>query len=430
MVPRLILLLCTLALVLFGVVMIYSASSVSALSEGSDPLDSLVSQLIFAGIGTCAALVVWKVIPLNLWRYDKVVWAVWVLMMLLLLLTAIIGTANYGAQRWLYIGSASIQPSEFAKLAFILMAVRCMSLYNEGALDLRNMVLYGGLGVAVPLAFLLVAQSDMGTTAICLVGIVSVLWLGGFPAKYVYAICGVAVLGLVLVIALGAGYRSDRFLFLNPWNDGENGQGAGYQLVHSYYALAGGGLTGLGLGNSHEKYLYLPFADTDFIFAVVGEELGLVGAVAVIAVFLLFLYAGLQIARQASDAFGGMVAGSFSIMIVFQAFLNIGCVIGVFPTTGKPLPFISAGGSSLVATMLMVGFILAVSEEAGKPSVHERRRADFTLVRNNERSQARGQGHRAVRENVFSRAEARPAASERLRAVRGGGTGSEERRRW
>ena len=136
----------------------------------------------------------------------------------------------------------------------------------------------------------------------------------------------------------------------------------------------------MGLGNSREKF-YLPEAETDFIFAIIGEELGLVGALLVIALFLVILYSGMRIAKEAADDFGAMVAGSCTLMLVFQAFLNIGCVVGLLPTTGKPLPFVSSGGSSLIATFIMVGLILSVSQEAGRPSIYEQRRADLRVVR-------------------------------------------------
>ena len=195
-------------------------------------------------------------------------------------------------------------------------------------------------------------------------------------------ILGVCVLGVVFVVVaiVGTGYRSDRMLFLNPWADGENGLGKGFQLIHSYYAFSEGGLFGVGLGNSREKF-YLPEAETDFIFAIVGEELGMVGALAVVVLFILFLYAGMRIAKAAANDFATMVAGSCTLMLVFQAFLNIGCVVGLLPTTGKPLPFVSSGGSSLIATFIMVGLILSVSKEAGGPSIYEKRRADLRVVR-------------------------------------------------
>ena len=207
-------------------------------------------------------------------------------------------------------------------------------------------------------------QSDLGTAVICVVGILAVMWLGEVPLRTMLIVIGVVV-ALGLVGIFGSSYRRDRLMvFMNPWNDGEGGFGTGFQLIHSLYALSGGGLFGVGLGNSHEKYLYLTQADTDFIFAIIGEELGLVGAAVVIALFLLFLYAGTRIAQSSPDNFGTMVAGGCTIMIAFQAFLNIAMVIGWFPVVGKPLPFISSGGSSLVAMLIMVGIILSVSRGA------------------------------------------------------------------
>ena len=207
------------------------------------------------------------------------------------------------------------------------------------------------------------------------------MWLGEVPLRTMLIVIGVVV-ALGLVGIFGSSYRRDRLMvFMNPWNDGEGGFGTGFQLIHSLYALSGGGLFGVGLGNSHEKYLYLTQADTDFIFAIIGEELGLVGAAVVVALFLLFLYAGTRIAQSSPDNFGTMVAGGCTIMIAFQAFLNIAMVIGWFPVVGKPLPFVSSGGSSLVAMLIMVGIILSVSRGAEAPSIYDRRRADLRVVR-------------------------------------------------
>ena len=205
-------------------------------------------------------------------------------------------------------------------------------------------------------------------------------WLGEAPWKAVAAL----VLGGIVLAAAATffvSYRSDRMLYLDPWNDGEGGYGRGYQIIHSYYAFSQGGLFGVGLGNSREKFLYLPESETDFIFSIIGEEFGMVGALVVIGLFMALLYCGMRIARSAPDDFGTMVAGSLTVMIVFQAFLNIGCAMGVFPTTGKPLPFISSGGSSLVASFMMVGLVLAVSEASGEDREYERRRDDLRIVR-------------------------------------------------
>lgn len=377
--PRLVLLLVVLALTLLGLVMIYSASSIEAISEGGDPADYVFDQLKFAALGVVAAFALWKVFPLSVWC-GPLLWVVWGIGVFLLVLTWLMGTAALGAQRWLQLGPIGIQPSEFAKVAFVLVAAKTYADYREGAISPRSALVQSAVAVLLPVLFLYKTQSDLGTTAIIAVGILAVLWLGELPLRWVLAIAAVGVL-FVLFAIFGTGYRSDRMVYLNPWDDGEGGYGSGYQIIRSWYALAEGGIIGVGLGNSHEKYLYLPEAETDFIYAIIGEELGLVGALLVIALFLAFLYAGMLIARESHSSFGTMVAGGLTIMIVFQAFLNIGFVIGVFPTTGKPLPFISSGGSSLVATFIMVGLILAVSEDAASPSIYERRRADLRVVR-------------------------------------------------
>ena len=301
----------------------------------------------------------------------------------LLVITAVagVGDEEWGARRWLMIGSASLQASEFAKIALVLVAARLFTDFREGQYTVLVFFALVGLLVLAPVLIILGPQSDLGTAMICVVGILAVMWLGEVPLRTMLIVIGVVV-ALGLVGIFGSSYRRDRLMvFMNPWNDGEGGFGTGFQLIHSLYALSGGGLFGVGLGNSHEKYLYLTQADTDFIFAIIGEELGLVGAAVVIALFLLFLYAGTRIAQSSPDNFGTMVAGGCTIMIAFQAFLNIAMVIGWFPVVGKPLPFISSGGSSLVAMLIMVGIILSVSRGAEAPTIYDRRRADLRVVR-------------------------------------------------
>ena len=387
--PRLVLMLSVLALTLLGFVMIYSTSSVIALASASadavatvDPMADTLSQIKFAVAGIVIALVVWKFVPYSIWR-GNLVWAVWLLAFVLLVATMFSGAGEdeWGAQRWLVLGPASLQPSEFAKIALVLVAARLFDDFREGALSVPQFFVMVFLLVLAPVLVILGPQSDLGTAMICVVGILAVMWLGEVPLRTMLIVIGVVV-ALGLVGIFGSSYRRDRLMvFMNPWNDGEGGFGTGFQLIHSLYALSGGGLFGVGLGNSHEKYLYLTQADTDFIFAIIGEELGLVGAAVVIALFLLFLYAGTRIAQSSPDNFGTMVAGGCTIMIAFQAFLNIAMVIGWFPVVGKPLPFISSGGSSLVAMLIMVGIILSVSRGAEAPTIYDRRRADLRVVR-------------------------------------------------
>lgn len=393
--PRIILMLVVLALLLLGFVMIYSTSSVIALTSAdsvdtADPLADTFGQMRFALIGVVLAFVTWKFIPCSIWR-SNVVWGVWLVTILLLLATALAGTGDseWGARRWLFIGPIGLQPSEFAKIALVLVAARLFSDFREGEFTAPVFLALIFVLILAPVLVILGPQSDLGTAMICVVGILAVMWLGEVPWRVMLVVIGaVAVLGLVGIFS--SDYRRARLLvFLNPWNDGMGGYDTGYQLIHSLYALSGGGLFGVGLGNSHEKYLYLTQSDTDFIFAIIGEELGLIGALVVIVLFLLFLYAGMRVARSASSNFGTMIAGGCTIMIVFQAFLNIAMVIGWFPVVGKPLPFVSAGGSSLIATFIMVGLILSVSHDAAAPSVYDNRRADLKVVRATSESDTR-----------------------------------------
>ena len=377
--PRLVLLLCVLGLTLLGFVMIYSASSISAISEDISSAAYLIDQLQFAVVGVVAMFVLWKLVPYRFWE-GPAIWVIWGIAVALLLLTAVMGLSALGAQRWLRLGPISLQPSEFVKIAIILMAARLFAEFRMGLADARTFIVQVLIFIVAPTGFLFATQSDLGTTAIIALGVLGVMWLGEVPLRTI-----LITIGALVVFALGAtvfsSYRGDRFLYLDPWNDGENGYGRGYQIIHSYYAFAEGGIFGSGLGNSREKYLYLPESETDFIFAIIGEELGLIGAVIVIIVWLVMLWAGMRIARAATDNFGAMIAGALTIMLVFQAFLNIGCVIGVFPTTGKPLPFISSGGSSLIASFMMIGLILSVSEDTGGRSVYQDRRDDLRVVR-------------------------------------------------
>jgi len=388
--PRLIMLLCVLGLTLLGFVMIYSASSISAMSEDISTASYLIDQLGFAVVGVIAMFVLWKIVPYRFWE-GPAIWVIWGIAVALLLLTAVMGLSALGAQRWLRLGPISLQPSEFVKIAIVLMAAKLFAEFRMGLADPRTFIVQMIIFIVAPTGFLFATQSDLGTTAIIALGVLGVMWLGEVPLRTI-----LIVIGCLVLFALGAtvfsSYRGDRFLYLNPWNDGENGYGRGYQIIHSYYAFAEGGIFGTGLGNSREKYLYLPESETDFIYAIIGEELGLIGAVAVIIVWLVLLWAGMRIARAATDDFGAMISGALTIMLVFQAFLNIGCVIGVFPTTGKPLPFISSGGSSLIASFMMIGLILSVSEDTGGRSVYEGRRDDLRVVRGGRGERVRNRG--------------------------------------
>ena len=301
--PQVAFVLSVLALTLIGFVMIYSASQVSILSSAAsagnlsdaNPAEYLIDQLKFAVIGVVLAALLWKFIPPEKWK-GPWLWVVYAGALALLLMTAFMGTTALGAQRWLVLGPISLQPSEFAKIAFILMAARIADDYNEGVLVGRPLIVQIVVLLVLPIAFLYKTQSDLGTTIIIFIGILSVMWLGEVSMKVILATLAVAFVAALFAI-FGTGYRTDRLVVYNPWNDGQNGYGDGYQTIHSFYAFAEGGIFGVGLGNSREKFDYLPEAETDFVFSIIGEELGMVGALLVVGLFMVLLFAGLRIAR-------------------------------------------------------------------------------------------------------------------------------------
>lgn len=373
--PRLMVILSAAALLMLGLVMVFSASSITGYVEQGSAISEAVKQVGYSAIGIVAIVLIFAFVSEERLR-GRLGLAYWILCMGLILITAFMGTVGLGAKRWLVIGSISLQPSELAKIAIAIMTARIICDLNEGTIDTVGFAKRFVIYVLGPLAFILVAQSDLGTTMICLVAFIIAVWLGGASPRVIGVIIAiVVVLGIVTTVTTG--YRSDRMSFLNPWADPD---GTGYQLIHSFKAFAAGGLFGLGIGNSYEKLLYLPEAETDFIFSIIGEELGLVGALLVVALFLVFLRGGLHIARQASSDFGLVLVGSLSAMLVFQAYLNIACVLGLFPTTGKPLPFISSGGSSLVSSLLIVGIILMISFKSSKSKEIKNKRDNLRVV--------------------------------------------------
>lgn len=419
MAPRLMVGLSTLALVILGLVMVYSSSSITAFVEQGDSTGEAIKQVAFVVIGLVFAVGAVLFAKHDVLRgFGGTIF--WGICVVLLAITALMGTVGLGAKRWLIIGPISIQISEFAKIAFVLMAARIAEDYRNAEIDMVEAFKQAAIYIIVPLGFLFVTQSDLGTTLICCVGLFIVLVLSGLSGR---AIAGVFIVGaiLVLIAILISSYRSDRlFNFLDPWADE---QGTGYQLIHSYKALAAGGIFGVGIGNSYEKLQYLPEAETDFIFAIIGEEMGLIGAIIVIVAFLVFLRGGFLIASQSKSMFSGFVAAGLTTMVVFQAFLNIACVIGLFPTTGKPLPFISSGGSSMISSLLLVGIILAISFDSHNEDEYRQRRENLHVVSTYSQPQRQGSTVRDGSRRSYHNAQPAKgsALSSSFRVVHGNG---------
>ena len=378
MLPRLVLLLACGGLFAFGCVMVFSASSATA-ALGGDAGPSLAGsgdlarkQLAFGAVGIAAAA---GIVHVGYrWFARNALRIFWVLCVatLVMVFLPVIGRRAYGAARWLNIPLLSFQPSEFAKVVIMLCAASIFSRrYQEGDTDDRGMLVELAVGVVVPLVLILV-EPDKGTTGVIALSLLVMGYVAGVPRGVILAIVAVAAVGLA-VLVVSDGYALQRVLtVLNPESDPI---GDGYQLTQSFYAFGSGGVTGVGLGMSRQKYAYLPMAYNDFILAVVGEECGLVGVLAVLLAFLAIAFAGLRVAMDAPDLLGRCLATGCTTLLVVQFFLNALGVTGGMPLSGKTVPFLSAGGTSVFFSFVLVGAIYSVSRASSLPeTAHDRAR--------------------------------------------------------
>lgn len=366
----------------FGLVMIYSASSITAEVREGSAQHYFVRQLIFIAGG---AFVAWIVSRFDYRKFQKMGMSVWTTGVTLLLACLALGVVRGGARRWIPLGLFNLQPSELAKIACIIVVAAVALEWSRGRMDTGTMFGRVAWLTGVP-ALLIILQPDLGTTMTLLVAVALVLVLAGIDWKWMVAGVLAIVSAGVLLIAIEP-YRVKRVVaFLDPWADP---LGKGYQTVQALLAFGTGGVTGVGLALSRQKYFYLPEAHTDFILAIIGEEVGLVGTFAVLVGFGLFIWAGFKIAVGARDPYGKLVAGATTGMLAFQALLNMAAVTGLMPVTGKPLPFLSYGGSSMLVTMICVGLILSVSEYGGLAP-----RAVRTKPRTEEGTRREGTGQR------------------------------------
>ena len=343
---------------LVGLVMVLSASSYTSQGEYGSPWFYLQRQAMWSGLGAFVLLAVLRV-DYRRWRRFAGLGAVVTLGLLLLVLVPGIGVGANGATRWIGWGPLTIQPSELAKLGILLFSAdllaRRIHRIHDTRTTLRPVLVVTGVAAA-----LIMAQPNLGTTLVLGAIVLSLLFVAGSPLGRLAALAGVGVVAATLA-ALAAPYRRARvFAFLDPWADPLN---TGYQTIQAWAAIAEGGISGVGVGAGRAKWGFLPFAHTDFIFAVIAEELGLVGAVAVLALFVTLAVLGVRTALRAPDAFGTLLASGVTGWFVMQAFVNIGAVVGVLPITGVPLPFVSAGGSSLLASMAAAGILLNVARQ-------------------------------------------------------------------
>ncbi len=344
------------ALVAAGVVMVYSASAIVAHDRFGDSTFFFKRQAVWATLGMMALAITQRIHYARLRTLTPLLLFLTVTALVLVLVPGI-GRVAGGARRWIAIaGPFAFQPAEGAKLVLVLYLAHVLT--ARGRTDTLQAagppLLITGL-----CAGLVLLQPDMGTALLLGALTLGLLFIGGVRPLHLLGLSA-ATLPLLTVAVLGEGYRRQRILaFLNPWRDP---QGAGFHIIQSLLALGSGGLLGLGLGNSRQKFFYLPEQHTDFIFAILGEELGLIGAVAIVALFGLLAVRGFRIAREAPDRYGSLVAAGITLMIVLQAIINIGVTTGVLPITGVPLPFVSFGGSSLLFTLISVGILLNISQ--------------------------------------------------------------------
>jgi cell division protein FtsW len=364
----------TAFLVVGGLLMILSASSISAFAEYGDSFRYFQRQLTYAIVGVGVFMLTSRM-RYHAWRRLALPFLALTVVLLAVVLSPTHGVEAYGSSRWFQLGPITVQPSEIAKLAMVVFAAAVIErkwgkLHDVGHLALPL------LPVSLLVCTMVMLQPDLGTTLIIASTLFVMAFIAGVRLRYLAVAGGVGtVVGMGLIMS--ADYRRVRFLsFLHPWADAEN---TGYQLIQSLIALGSGGWFGVGLGASRQKWAYVPNAHTDFIFSILGEELGLVGEIVVLAAFGTLIYAGVRVAASAKDVFGRMLAGGIVAWFGLQALINLGAVTGLLPITGVPLPFLSYGGSSLVVSLAAVGILVNVAtapaREAARPSSRSGRRA-------------------------------------------------------
>jgi cell division protein FtsW len=359
------------ALVLLGLVMILSASSVSSFATYGSPFLFFKRQVLWAVIGVVAFIALSRIDYRKLRKIGPASYLV-VLAMLLAVAVPGIGVTSGGSSRWIGIGPLALQPSEFAKLALILFIAFALSGKREQLLKRFAHTALPVVPAVCIFGALVIWQPDLGTALLFGVIGTGMLFVAGAPIRF---ISGIALAGgmIATAAALLEPYRRGRILsFLNPWSDPLN---TGYQVIQSLIALGSGGWFGVGLGASRQKWLYIPNAHTDFIYAIIGEEMGLLGTVVVLGLFAFLAYLGIRVARSAPDRFGMLLAAGITIWLSGQALVNMGAVTGSLPITGVPLPLVSFGGSSLVASLAAVGILCSIARASRLSRIGDRQKA-------------------------------------------------------
>ncbi len=405
--PRTVALLLVAAFLLTGIglVMVLSASSVSSYQSSGDSFLYLKRQAVYAAIGAVALLATVR-ISYRRWEQWSLPLLIVSIVLLGLALHPAIGSVRGGSSRWIVMGPVTIQPSELTKLAVVVFAATVLT-RKWRRLNEPLHLLIPLAPVLVVVCGLIILQRDLGTTTIIAATAFVLVFAAGVRMRY---IAGTAFLALAAgwMLIMGEHYRKVRFLsFLHPWADRTN---TGYQLIQSLVGLGSGGLFGVGLGASRQKWMYIPNAHTDFIFSILGEELGLLGEAVVLALFLTLVVCGIRIASRVTDTFGRLLATGIVAWLGLQTLINLGAVTGVLPVTGVPLPFVSFGGSSLIVTLAAVGILANIGRTAAAENgtIEEEERRGRRWPRSLEPRLSPG---RYERRPVFGRHEQRPVAA-------------------
>ena len=345
-----------------GLIMVLSASSVSAYAQYGSSFLFFQRQAAYAVVGA-AALVVTSRMRYEAWQRLAVPLLGFTAVLLALVLHPTAGIEAYGSSRWISLGPVTIQPSELAKLALVVFAATVLA-RKWSRMDEPAHFALPLLPVTALVCGMVIVQPDLGTAVILAGSVFLLVFAAGVRLRYLAA-AGIVGGAIGFALIMGEGYRRARFLsFLHPWADAKN---TGYQLIQSLIALGSGGWFGVGLGTSRQKWMYVPNAHTDFIFSILGEELGLIGEIVVLLAFGVLIYAGIRIAARAPDVFGRLLASGIVSWFGLQIVVNLGAVTGLLPITGVPLPMLSYGGSSLVVSLAAVGILVNIGK-AGRPA--------------------------------------------------------------
>lgn len=344
-------------LMLFGLLMIYSSSSIWSEYKFGNSFHYVIYQGVFILISVFLILFLSKINYQFYYSHATKLLLIAIILLILVLIPGI-GIIRNGSRSWFGIGGLGIQPSEFSKLALIIFASKYLEKSNKFLKDYKKGV-FPILGIMFFIFGLIMLEPDFGTGMILVVSIISLLFIAGVNMKFFLILGGLGIIGIIILIII-APYRMDRITsFLNPWSDP---LGTGFQIIQSLYAIGPGGLLGMGLFNSRQKHFYLPEPQTDFIFSIISEELGVLGVIIVVCLFVTLLYRSIKISLKTENKFAKYLSFGLTFQMIIQTILNLSVVIGLIPVTGVTLPFLSYGGSSLLISSISVGIILSISQ--------------------------------------------------------------------